>query len=180
MLIMNVSQQQHYILFWQEPDAPSSKVVRESHKYTPQATFGFRIVGMRVCNSSSVRTFPKSFGRSLTTHDAVKNAFRTFLEPASDRCLSNLLVQIRPIVRWFEENDSLLFCASSILLVYEGAHDSVPSDVASVKMIDFGRVRHRVGGDPGYRHGLSTLQGILTELQREVKSTASGSRKVPC
>jgi hypothetical protein len=36
-----------------------------------------------------------------------------------------------------------------------------------VKMIDFGRVRRRKGGDPGYRQGLRTLCAILEEILRD-------------
>jgi Inositol polyphosphate kinase len=81
------------------------------------------------------------------------------------RSISNLLVQLRPLRRWFEENKSLRFYASSLLIVYEGdttqAHNS---DLTTIKMIDFGRVRREAGGDQGYSAGLTTLKHIFTDI----------------
>lgn len=88
------------------------------------------------------------------------------------RSISSLLVHLRPLVRWFEENKSLRFYASSLLIVYEGDM-SADTDVASIKMIDFGRVRREAGGDTGYMHGLSTLQNIFTDLLEEEKRLTS-------
>ena len=84
------------------------------------------------------------------------------------RSISSLLVHLRPLVRWFDENKSLRFYASSLLIVYEG-DISVDTDMASIKMIDFGRVRREAGGDTGYTHGLNTLQNIFTSLLEEEK-----------
>jgi Inositol polyphosphate kinase len=84
------------------------------------------------------------------------------------RSISNLLVQLRPLRRWFEENKSLRFYASSLLIVYEGdtthAHNS---DLTTIKMIDFGRVRREAGGDQGYSAGLTTLKHIFTDIWDE-------------
>ena len=81
------------------------------------------------------------------------------------RTISNALVQLRPIRRWFEENKSLRFYASSLLLVYEGDVMNSPNpDMTTVKMIDFGRVRREMGGDQGYITGLSTVKNILADL----------------
>ena len=73
-----------------------------------QTLFGLRIVGMRVVEDQhqdkeysststkmmNIRTYPKSYGRSLTTYDAVLDAFRTFFRPASHRILSLSLIHI--------------------------------------------------------------------------------------
>ena len=93
------------------------------------------------------------------------------------RSISSLLVHLRPLVRWFEENKSLRFYASSLLIVYEGDM-SADTDVASIKMIDFGRVRREAGGDTGYMHGLSTLQSIFTDLLEEEKRLQSEQSSV--
>jgi hypothetical protein len=81
------------------------------------------------------------------------------------RAISSLLLQIRSIRRWFEENDCFQFYASSLLVVYEG--DRTASDVTAVKMIDFGRVRRQVGGDKGYIAGLRNLKHLLADIVDE-------------
>ena len=81
------------------------------------------------------------------------------------RAISSLLLQVRSIRRWFEENDCFRFYASSLLIVYEG--DRSASDVTAVKMIDFGRVRRQSGGDKGYQHGLRNLKHLLSDLLDE-------------
>jgi hypothetical protein len=88
------------------------------------------------------------------------------------RAIANILAHLRPLRRWFDENKSLRFVASSVLLVYEGdtTLDSSSRDATTVKMIDFGRVRRAEedgvhhATDKGYVHGLRTLKGILTEM----------------
>ena len=198
----------------QEPDATPEKRAREFGKYPRQAQFGFRIVGMRFYDPTHAdsdpkgyRFFHKPYGRSLTTMEEVKEAFRIYfsaglvtadndgkqvngksgetktngttngVKPTNEqqttgqlrtRSISSLLVHLRPLVRWFEENKSLRFYASSLLIVFEG-DVSADVDVSSIKMIDFGRVRREAGGDPGYMHGLSTLQSIFTDLLEEAK-----------
>ncbi|KAL7567907.1 hypothetical protein ACA910_019623 [Epithemia clementina (nom. ined.)] len=58
------------------------------------------------------------------------------------KSISNLLVQLRSIQRWFEEhNKGLQFYASSLLWIYEGQLSCQAPDVTTLKMIDFGRVR---------------------------------------
>lgn len=84
------------------------------------------------------------------------------------RSISSLLVHLRPLIRWFEENKALRFYASSLLIVYEGDLNA-DIDMTSIKMIDFGRVRREAGGDPGYTHGLNTMQNIFTDLLEQEK-----------
>jgi len=177
------------------------------------------------------RCFQKPYGRSLTTMEEVKEAFRTYFtgglvvaeegdketenpiengntENAAEatetangelnsstttnntsngqmpsipqsppkehkpsirvRSISSLMVHLRPLVRWFEENKTLRFYASSLLIVYEGDMTS-DFDLSSIKMIDFGRVRRESGGDPGYVYGLNTIQSIFTDLLEQEK-----------
>eukprot|EP00522_Entomoneis_paludosa_P016336 CAMPEP_0172442932 /NCGR_PEP_ID=MMETSP1065-20121228/3271_1 /TAXON_ID=265537 /ORGANISM="Amphiprora paludosa, Strain CCMP125" /LENGTH=463 /DNA_ID=CAMNT_0013192979 /DNA_START=8 /DNA_END=1399 /DNA_ORIENTATION=+ len=139
--------------------------------------------------------YGKQYGRDLKTKDQVKQALKTFFGAGlgrSDSCetvasrgdgdgkeneggveqeevrmksVSNTLVDLRMIRRWFQENKSLLFCASSLLLVYEGNPSCETPDVTSLKMIDFGRVRrNHPEGDPGYLHGLETLKELLIDI----------------
>jgi Inositol polyphosphate kinase len=113
---------------WQEPDAPDEKRSREFQKYPLQSEFGFRIVGMRVYDPTAngeYRRYTKAYGLELEARDDLKEAFRKYFVAASGRCWSNFLTQLRPIQRWFEDNDCFAFYASSVLLVYEGAGDDM-------------------------------------------------------
>jgi Inositol polyphosphate kinase len=86
--------------------------------------------------------------------------------------ISDLKGQLRPIRRWFEEdNHSFTFYASSLLVIYDGEDDGTttmsppPSSTPPViKMIDFGRVRRERGGDTGYIQGLQLLDRIWNDL----------------
>lgn len=80
------------------------------------------------------------------------------------RTISNLIVQLRPLRRWFEDNKSIRFYGSSLLIVYEGDASGNNADMANVRMIDFGRVRRETGGDQGYITGLSVLKNIFADL----------------
>ena len=94
------------------------------------------------------------------------------------RTISNALVQLRPIRRWFEENKSLRFYASSLLFIYEGDVTNSPNpDMTTVKMIDFGRVRRESGGDQGYITGLSTVKNIFADLLQDDEHQMNDSVK---
>jgi Inositol polyphosphate kinase len=94
------------------------------------------------------------------------------------RTISNILVQLRPIRRWFEENKSLRFYASSLLFIYEGDVTNSPNpDMTTVKMIDFGRVRRESGGDQGYITGLSTVKNIFADLLNDDEQQMNDSVK---
>jgi Inositol polyphosphate kinase len=180
-----------------EPDASWEKQTKESSKYVHQMTFGFRLVGMRKyepnhqdSDKHGYRTWDKHYGRSLTTMEAVIDAFATFFRkpihddtPSVDdgnvpignlntKSIMSVHSLLRSLRKRFHENKSLAFYSSSILIVYDAVHDS---DHANLRMIDFGHVRRQKGGDPGYGHGLQTLSSILEELlQQERQSMAHG------
>jgi len=109
-------------------------------------------------------------GVSAGISNGVKQTMKQPTPVIRTRSISSLLVHLRPLVRWFEENKSLRFYASSLLIVYEG-DVTADVDMASIKMIDFGRVRREAGGDPGYMHGLNTLKTIFTDLLEEERRT---------
>jgi hypothetical protein len=170
-----------------EPDAPEEKRLRESGKYLQQEQFGFRIVGMRIydpkhpdADTKGFRHFDKSYGRSLTTRETLLEALSLFFsagikqvdaqngdaqEKVRTRAISNMLLELRPLRRFFDENKSLRFYASSLLIVYEG--DVSKENTASIKMIDFGRVRRDPAGDLGCSIGLRTLKHMLTDVLEE-------------
>lgn len=147
----------------------------------------------------------KEYGRSLNTRDQLLEAFRIFFtagmrsRPHDSSCnllelaespvdhrkirtktISNLLQLLRGLRRWFDENESnFRFYASSVLLVFEGdVTKTKGSDLgrASLKMIDFGRVRRADAAseesktDEGYRKGLRTLNSLLIDLLDEDKA----------
>ena len=170
-----------------ESDAPEDKRIREINKYELQREMGFRIVGMRVYSPSSVQAatdgyviFSKSFGRSLTSRDEIKRALITFFGGEEDqrllpkdvlnnrsKAIKKIMSQLKLIRRWFQENDVFSFTSSSLLILYESDDNASQSGGADVKMIDFGRVRRRKGGDPGYHHGLRKLMTIMEEILRD-------------
>jgi 1D-myo-inositol-tetrakisphosphate 5-kinase/inositol-polyphosphate multikinase len=140
------------------------------------------------------RHFDKSYGRSLDTREALLDALRLFFsagikpvdlsaqsqhtntnngtngdanaqEKVRTRVISNMMLELRPFRRFFDENKSLRFYASSLLIVYEG--DVSKENTASIKMIDFGRVRRDPAGDIGCNIGLRTLKHMLTDVLEE-------------
>jgi hypothetical protein len=168
-----------------EPDATDEKRLRECRKYPAQSEFGFRIVGMRIYDPSHVRAsddgfvfYDKEFGRSLGTREEVKEAFVSFFGAGTtlgstssvvrSSSISNILAHLRSIQPWFLDNKSFCFCASSLLVVYEGNSEASQNpDLVNVKMIDFGRVRRQAGGDRGYLRGLNTLIELFEEILEE-------------
>ena len=98
------------------------------------------------------------------------------------KTIANLLQLLRGLRRWFDENESTFrFFASSVLLVFEGDLTKTKgSDLgrASLKMIDFGRIRRgdaasdESKSDEGYRKGLRTLNSLLIDLLDEDKAKA--------
>jgi 1D-myo-inositol-tetrakisphosphate 5-kinase/inositol-polyphosphate multikinase len=169
-----------------EPDATEEKRTREQRKYPVQSEFGFRIVGMRIYDPSHPEAcdngfvfYSKEFGRSLATREDVKSAFVTYYGAGTaegpnsivrSRSICTILSHLRSIQHWFNDNDSICFYASSLLIAYEGnTENGANPDMVNVKMIDFGRVRRQAGGDPGYLLGLEMIIQLLEEILLESK-----------
>lgn len=159
-----------------EPSAPESKQRREVRKYTKQAEFGFRIVGMRVYDKTTDDYIckEKSFGTGLLTKDQVIGALRMFFcldgDSSNTICSSqvnDILRQLTDVKDWFENsNPGIAFYAGSILIVYEGdTTSSTVSEPPAVKMIDFAHVCRKQGGDEGYLKGINTLLVMLHEIR---------------
>lgn len=85
------------------------------------------------------------------------------------RALSGILANLRPICGFMDENQTLSFHASSLLIVYEGDREAPNPDATSVKMIDFGRVRRQAGGDPNYNHGLLKFKNLMNKIHKDEK-----------
>jgi hypothetical protein len=176
-----------------EPDAPQEKCLRESGKYPQQELFGFRIVGMRIydpkhadADPKGFRHFGKEYGRSLATRESLLEAMRLYFsagikvdaengdgvqEQVRTRIILNMLLEVRRFRRFFDDNKSLRFYASSLLIVYEG--DVSKENTASIKMIDFGRVRRVRAADHGCSTGLRTLKDVLTDVLDEERQRTS-------
>lgn len=167
-----------------EPDAPESKRQRELEKYPQQDIFGFRIVGKRIYIPSHKEAgdngfvfYPKHVGRSLGSHEGLRDAFVTFfgldsidasLRPSRLKMVTIILLKLRSLQHWFRDNEQFRFFASSLLIAYEGDIENGGNpDMVAVKMIDFGRVRRHRGGDPGYLKGLATVSSLLEEISTE-------------
>ena len=159
-----------------EPSAPLSKQIREAGKYSQQSEIGFRIVGMRVHIDSmgNYQSWDKSFGVSLESRDDVSRAFETFFlcngdkasAPCTKHVLSSVIKQLTQIKNWFEEeNATLAFYASSILIVYDGDSNNAHIREPVIKMIDFAHVCRHSRGDSGYLKGLQNLLSILGNIQ---------------
>ena len=169
-----------------EPTAPLSKQISQTAKYPQQLLLGFRIVGMGMHTlDGTYQYWDKSFGVGLKRGEDVISAFMTFFQCDNNApknksyilyILSCIIQQLKQIRNWFEvNNSSLVFYASSILIVYE--QNSVPVDDVSfstscnapvVKMIDFAHVCRRAGGDDGYLKGVRSLLKILHEVHRRI------------
>ena len=171
-----------------EPDAPDEKKSYELKKYPPQSNFGFRLTAMRIYDPLNSKAgvmgyvyYPKHFGRSLETRESIKEALVLFLGginlPKKIRAnrssaIQRILSRLKMIKGWFRDNNSFLFCGSSILIIYEGDTirnevDGIELDMARAKMIDFGRVRRHPGGDAGYLRGVTQLIILLEEILKE-------------
>jgi len=165
-----------------EPDAPDQKKKRERQKYPQQEKFGFRIVGNRIycpshrdADENGFVFYSKHVGRSLESYEALKDAFVTFfglesvdrLLPDRLKTISNILLKLRSLQHWFRDNKKFYFTASSLLIAYEGDTEGSNPDMVTTRMIDFGRVRRRKGGDQGYLKGLSTIVSLLEEISTE-------------
>ncbi|EED87112.1 predicted protein [Thalassiosira pseudonana CCMP1335] len=152
-----------------EPTAPLSKQHREFNKYPQQSDIGFRIVAMRMYSfgEDKYQYRDKSFGTSLQSRRDIVDALTMFFCGAfgTSLLLSRLIDELNEIKIWFEEqNASLAFYASSILIIYEGSPTNTLID-PSLKMIDFAHVCRKKGGDKGYLRGIENLICILSEIQ---------------
>jgi len=171
-----------------EQDASEEKKLYELKKYPSQSDFGLRLTAMRIYDPSNAKAgecgyvyYPKQFGRSLGTRESLKQALLVFLGGANlpqdvranrSAAIQRILSRLKMIKGWLRDNKSFAFYGSSILVIYEGEIlrnevNGVELDMASAKMIDFGRVRRQHEGDLGYYKGLVTLIVLLEEILKE-------------
>ena len=155
-----------------EPDDSWEKQVKNRCKYPQQELFGLRIVGMRICHDSgpqSYQLYDKYYGYSITSETQLQAAFRLYFTNNHQIQKSVILEftnQLGNIRSWFEQNQSLCFYSSSLLLVYDGCgNDNATSTRPPIlRMIDLGHVRRNLGGDHCYLFGIQTLEKHLQML----------------
>mmetsp|Transcript_27261 Transcript_27261/g.39068 ORF Transcript_27261/g.39068 Transcript_27261/m.39068 type:complete len:344 (+) Transcript_27261:2-1033(+) len=159
-----------------EPDDSWEKQVKNKCKYPQQELFGLRIVGMRIiCHDTTddpqrYQLYDKHYGYSITSETQLQAAFRLYF--TSNRQIQKSVIleftnQLQNIRSWFEQNQSLCFYSSSLLLVYDGCgnNDNATSSRRPIlRMIDLGHVRRNLGGDHGYLFGIQTLEKHLQIL----------------
>jgi 1D-myo-inositol-tetrakisphosphate 5-kinase/inositol-polyphosphate multikinase len=160
-----------------EPDASAEKRQKEISKYPQQAEFGLRIVGIRKyapkhseADHDGYLYRGKMYGRALSTREQIQQEMvNFFLDPDSGeirrQTVSKVIISLKLLRKWFDDNKRFRFYSSSILIIFEGM--TRREDSAKVRMVDFGHVRRQLGGDESYRLGLTTLTNILTELLTE-------------
>lgn len=175
-----------------EPNAKSSKKMREIRKCPHQVTTGFRITGMKVFDvtNGSYSTEDKQFGRSVTPSNATQALKRFFWNGVEIRIdvILSVIQQLGKILIWFKSQTELHFYCSSILIVYDGSvavskeavvsmaelytldRNAVDTDLVKVKMIDFA---HTLPSpvpqilDHGYILGISNLIDKLRQISSE-------------
>jgi Inositol polyphosphate kinase len=175
-----------------EPNAKSSKKMREIKKCPHQVVTGFRITGMKVFDvtNGSYSTEDKQFGRSVTPSDATEALRRFFWNGVEIRLdvLLSVIRQLGEILIWFKRQKELHFYCSSILIVYDGSvavskeailsmaelytldRNAIDTDLVKVKMIDFA---HTLPSpvpqilDHGYILGISNLIDKLRQISSE-------------
>jgi Inositol polyphosphate kinase len=118
---------------------------------------------------------------TTTSDEHASGSLVSSLRTQQRATVSSVLGELKAIRNWFEVNRSFCFCASSLLIVFEGdtirdssnSHNNSSSscilqtEKVQVKMIDFARVRRSDVGDPGYMVGLTTLINIMADLLQE-------------
>ena len=172
-----------------EPNAKSSKKMREIRKCPHQVITGFRITGMKVFDvtNSTYSTEDKQFGRSVTPSNAAKALRKFFWNGVVVRTdvILSVIQQLEEILIWFKRQTGLHFYCSSLLIVYDGSiavskeaivrvadlktlhRNAIDTDLVKVKMIDFA---HTLPSpvpqipDHGYILGISNLIDKLRQI----------------
>lgn len=135
-----------------DPLASEAKKKR-SNKWDALPHVGYQYLGIKRNNESLI---DKSFCRGLKLEE-IHKVHEKFLPEDNiirKKVVGNILVKIDEIIAWFEEQRSLQFYGSSLLIVY----DSVSCEV-DVKMIDFAHVFYESGKvDENYLFGARKLR----------------------
>ncbi|XP_029831869.2 inositol polyphosphate multikinase isoform X2 [Ixodes scapularis] len=156
-----------------DPLASEEKVALETSKYPWSQQIGFRILGMRVFDTTEqkYRVYGKDYGLRQTP-DTVLEAFQTFLGASqewSPPFLPELMLQLEDIRSWFENQRLYAFYSSSLLLMYDAPNsDEAPGRVprCAAKMIDFAHVFPTAERDCNYLMGLQSLMAFLYRIAK--------------
>uniref|UniRef100_A0A158PAE9 Kinase n=1 Tax=Angiostrongylus cantonensis TaxID=6313 RepID=A0A158PAE9_ANGCA len=154
-----------------DPLANALKQERETTKYPPQRTLGFRLLGYRMhCSDGTVVVKDKEWGKAHN-ENTILNGLREFFSGrgADPYLISEALLKLDRVRQWFSTQRSFHFYSSSLLFVYENDL-SRPSNLQLV-MIDFSHVFPANDElDTNYIHGLDVFQSKMQAIHNEFAS----------
>uniref|UniRef100_A0A914V8W9 Kinase n=1 Tax=Plectus sambesii TaxID=2011161 RepID=A0A914V8W9_9BILA len=150
-----------------DPTASQEKIAYEKRKCPQAAQIGFRLLGMKVYDASTLRVISKdkAWGKTLQA-EQIPSALEGFMVGRNRtyqlRVVESLLQRLHSIAAWFERQRRFHFYSSSLLLVYEGDEDAASSSssddqLCDVRMIDFTHVFDANTADTNYTYGLDNL-----------------------
>ncbi|KJH44855.1 hypothetical protein DICVIV_09105 [Dictyocaulus viviparus] len=104
-----------------DPVANVAKQEKETKKYPPQRTLGFRLLGYRIhCSDGTVVVKDREWGKSYDENNILDGLLEFFSGRGADLCLiSETLLKLDRVRQWFNTQRSFHFYASSLLFVYE-------------------------------------------------------------
>lgn len=114
-----------------DPYASQEKREQQVRKYPHMEEIGFLVLGMRVykLGSDSYDSYDQHYGRGLvkdTIRDGLSKFFHNGLGLRRDAVSASIL-KVQKILQWFEDQNQLVFYASSLLFVFEGLPTPAPS-----------------------------------------------------
>ncbi|GIL95636.1 hypothetical protein Vretimale_1606 [Volvox reticuliferus] len=139
---------------------------------TTQSKLGFRVTGFKVWQAEKGEYFvaDRNYGKELTpqTMGAAFTKFGTngLLSPRDVYCgPQGAVAQIRSLKAWFETQQSLLFFAASVLIVYEGAATRAEDANVAIRFIDFAHTFPSKGKrDDNVLRGITVLVDMLQSV----------------
>ena len=145
-----------------DPLASEAKKSR-SNKWECLPVLGYQYLGIK---RNDEKLIDKSFCRGLKIDEIYKVHEQFLPEVKCERSLETrqkvvekILVKIDAIIEWFDEQKSLQFYGSSLLVIYNSE-----TCEAEVKMIDFAHVFYEAGKtDENYLFGIRNLRDAFYE-----------------
>ncbi|GLI70038.1 hypothetical protein VaNZ11_014776 [Volvox africanus] len=139
---------------------------------TTQSKLGFRVTGFKVWQADKGEYFvaDRHYGKELTpqTMPAALAKFGTngLVSPFDVYCGSKgAVAQIHALKKWFETQQSLLFFAASVLIVYEGAATRAEDVNVAIRFIDFAHTFPSKGNrDDNVLAGITRLAELLQRV----------------
>ncbi|GIL44011.1 hypothetical protein Vafri_1594 [Volvox africanus] len=139
---------------------------------TTQSKLGFRVTGFKVWQADRGEYFvaDRNYGKELTPQ-TMPAAFAKFgtnglVSPLDVYCgPKGAVAQIHALKKWFETQQSLLFFAASVLIVYEGAATRAEDVNVAIRFIDFAHTFPSKGKrDDNVLAGITKLAEMLQHV----------------